>query len=134
MTIETLKQYRSLKAEIVELSIRKEQYYVCDVVKSSQKEHPFIQGRVKVEGYSNTVEVIKLKVAIITLMKKCDIIEKFVDNIDDSFTRRVFLLRYVAKKEGVMPMSWQRVATRMGISDESYPRRIHNRYMSRLDK
>lgn len=46
-------------------------------------------------------------------------LEDFIASVEDSQMRIILTLRYVQR------MSWQRVATEMGETDESYPRRKH---------
>jgi len=52
----------------------------------------------------------------------------FIDDIPDSLTRQIFSLRYI---DG---LSWQQVAFGIGESDEQFPRRVHNRYLRKLDE
>ena len=52
----------------------------------------------------------------------------FIDDIPDSLTRQIFMHRYI---DG---MSWQQVAFRVNEFDEQFPRRIHNRYLKKLDE
>lgn len=53
-------------------------------------------------------------------------IEKFISNIPDSRTRRVFQYRYI---DG---LSWLQIAMRMNKVHESYPRKIHDRYLENI--
>lgn len=48
----------------------------------------------------------------------------FIDDIEDSRMRQIMTYRYIYGE------SWQRVATRIGESDEQYPRRLHNRFLA----
>lgn len=47
----------------------------------------------------------------------------FIDDIPDSFTRQIFTCRYIDGD------TWQRVAFRVGNTDEQIPRKYHNRYL-----
>lgn len=53
---------------------------------------------------------------------------EFIDDIPDSLTRQIFMLRYI---DG---LSWQQIAFRVGEGDEQYPRRVHNRYLKQFDE
>lgn len=53
---------------------------------------------------------------------------EFIDDIPDSLTRQIFMLRYI---DG---LSWQQIAFRIGEGDEQYPRRVHNRYLKQFDE
>lgn len=50
----------------------------------------------------------------------------FVNSIEDSRTRRVFMMHYV------MGYSWQKIAFQIEASSESTPRLLHSRYLERL--
>lgn len=49
----------------------------------------------------------------------------YIDDIDDSELRQVMSYRYINGE------SWQRIAFRIGETDEQYPRRLHNRFLQR---
>ena len=51
----------------------------------------------------------------------------FIDDIPDSFLRQIFTCRYIDGD------TWQRVAFRVGNTDEQIPRKLHNRYLERAD-
>ena len=51
----------------------------------------------------------------------------FIDDIDDSRMRQIMTYRYIYGE------SWQRVATRIGETDEQYPRRLHNRFLAGVE-
>jgi len=50
----------------------------------------------------------------------------FVNSIEDSRTRRVFMMHYV------MGYSWQKIAFQIEASSESTPRLLHSRYLEKL--
>ena len=81
----------------------------------------------KVEGLAHTD---KLREVLIERKVKCEQlkikIEEFISNIPDSRTRRVFQYRYI---DG---LTWQQVSRRIGGYEESYPRKIHDRYLEGL--
>ena len=51
----------------------------------------------------------------------------FIDGVDDSRMRLILTCRYIDGD------TWQRVAFRIGESDEQYPRRLHNRFLDAAD-
>ncbi len=51
-------------------------------------------------------------------------VQDFINNIEDSKTRRVFTMHYL------YGWSWQKIAFSVGVTSEAAPRRLHNRYLS----
>ena len=126
-----LKQYKDLCREINELEnnyIKKlENRNVSDIVTGSNNEFPYQIMSFKVEGLAHTD---KLREVLVERKVKCEQlkikIEDFISNIPDSRTRRVFQYRYI---DG---LTWQQVSRRIGGYEESYPRKIHDRYLEGL--
>lgn len=50
----------------------------------------------------------------------------FIDGVEDSRMRLILTCRYIDGD------SWQRVAFRIGETDEQYPRRLHRRYLEKM--
>lgn len=139
---ELLKQYNDLKIEIRELevrieSLRKKKIKVeKDSVKGSNPHFPYEQKSFVVEGYDYVGadrKELRLKLLSKTLkdrLDKCEElklqIEQFINDIPDSRTRRVFQYRYIDN------MEWLPIAYRIGGYDESYPRKIHERYLEKI--
>ena len=48
---------------------------------------------------------------------------RFISEVEDSQMRQILTLRYVNG------MTWQRIAIEIGETDESYPRRKHNKFL-----
>lgn len=48
---------------------------------------------------------------------------EFIDGVPDSAMRQILTYRYIDGD------TWQRVAFRIGESDEQWPRRLHNRFL-----
>lgn len=48
---------------------------------------------------------------------------RFISEVEDSQMRQILTLRYVNG------MTWQRIAMEIGETDESYPRRKHNKFL-----
>lgn len=57
-------------------------------------------------------------------MEELGALYDYIDSIPESLLRRVFSLRYIDA------LSWQKVAFRLGETDEQYPRRMHQRYLA----
>ena len=133
-----LTQYTDLQAEIknLEKRIKKLENFKVehDVVTGSNSEFPYQPRSFKIEGY-NIQEVDrlnKLKELLVMRKLKCEEmkleIEKFISNIPDSRTRRVFQYRYI---DG---LSWLQIARRIGKYEESYPRKvIHDKYLEGIE-
>ena len=131
-----LTQYTDLKAEIKDLekSIDKLSDFKVehDKVTGSDSEFPYIKRSFTIEGYNiqNIDRLNELKKLLIDRKSKCEDmkleIEKFISNIPDSRTRRVFQYRYI---DG---LTWLQIAMRMNKVHESYPRKIHDRYLENI--
>ncbi len=133
-----LRQYNDLKEEIKDLEKRiknLENYKVeHDKVTGSNPYFPYQPRSFTIEGYNiqDIDKVNRLKNILIKRKQKCEDlileIEKFISNIPDSRTRRVFQYRYI---EG---LEWRPIARRIGRHDESYPRKmIHDKYLEGLE-
>lgn len=126
-----LKQYKDLCREINELEnnyIKKlENRNVSDIVTGSNNEFPYQIMSFKVEGLAHTD---KLRDVLVERKVKCEQlkikIEEFISNIPDSRTRQVFQYRYI---DG---LTWLQIAMRMNKVHESYPRKIHDRYLENI--
>ncbi|OLS02016.1 hypothetical protein [Tissierella creatinophila] len=133
----TLKQYNSLIKEIKELNeeierMKNKKYsYEKDSVTGSNSEFPYQPMNFNIEGIVTIDTTVKEKI-LINRKYKCEEIkleiEKFISDIPDSLTRRVFRYRYIDNLE------WLPIARRIGRHDESYPRKmIHDRYLEKID-
>jgi DNA-directed RNA polymerase specialized sigma24 family protein len=132
-----LTQYTDLQAEIKDLEkrIKKLENFKVehDKVTGSENEFPYIKRSFKIEGYNiqDIDRLNELKELLIDRKNQCEEfklqIEKFISNIPDSRTRRVFQYRYI---DG---LSWLQIARRIGKYEESYPRKvIHDKYLEGL--
>ena len=132
MTKAELSQYRSIAAEIVENEERIRESTLRDSVRGSSSEFPYTSHTVSIEGLDDSGDNSRLLKRQNELKRRKRRIEDFIDNIPDSETRRIFRYRYIVGKRR---QSWQRIAVKIGHYDESYPRRIHNRYLEKaVDK
>ena len=130
MTKKELLQYRYLLIEIKELENKIKNYegkIVTDKVQSSQREFPYTQYELKIQGVEDSLYIKKLREKLFYRIEKCKKlkvdIENFINNIEDSRTRLVFQLRYVEGR------SWVYISRQLGSPNESYARMIHNRYL-----
>ena len=131
-----LTQYTDLQAEIKDLEKRIDKLsnfkVEHDKVTGSDSEFPYIKRSFTIEGYNiqNIDRLNELKKLLIDRKSKCEDmkleIEKFISNIPDSRTRRVFQYRYI---DG---LTWLQIAMRMNKVHESYPRKIHDRYLENI--
>ena len=131
-----LTQYTNLQAEIKDLEkrIKKLENFKVehDKVVGSDSEFPYQPRSFKIEGYNirDTDRLNELKEVLIERKIKCEElkleIEKFISNIPDSRTRRIFQYRYI---DG---LTWLQIAMRMNKVHESYPRKIHDRYLENM--
>ena len=125
MTVEQLKQYRSICAEIEEKTIELNENIMRDAVKGSDVEYPYIQHTIQIAGRNDDK---RIKDHINKLKKQKTNIENFVDGIEDSLTRRIFEYRYIKGK--VIP-SWQSVAFKVGGNTGKGVQMIASRYMKK---
>ena len=108
MTKKELAQYRSLCDEIldIETSIRKNTEH--STVRGSDAEFPYLSHPMQVSGLQDTTDNQNTLIRVRKLKLKKQEIENFIDNIEDSLTRRIFRLRFVEGK------NWVQVAVRIG--------------------
>lgn len=134
-----LNQYTDLNQEIKELQKRIEKTenrkikVEHDKVRGSNPYFPYEPRNFNIEGYNyqeadkKEDRLVKLNRLLCKRKEKCEdmklTIEEFISNIPDSKTRRIFQYRYI---DG---LSWLQIAMRMNKIHESYPRKIHDRYL-----
>lgn len=126
MTAERLRQYKSIKAEIEELAEQIQMLESSDIVQGSDREFPYIKHNMKVETAEcdRTRELLRKELQLLkTEYRK---LNEFINNIADSEIRRIFRYRYI---EG---WTFKKIAFRMNETDESYPRRKHNKYLKNI--
>lgn len=132
-----LKQYNDLKAEIENLEKRiekcKKVKKETDRVTGSNPEFPYEPRSFIIEGYGiiDAEKLDKLESLLVDRNNSCqDIklkIEEFISTIPDSKVRRVFQYRYIDELE------WLPISRRIGGYEESYARKIHDRYLESID-
>ncbi|HCW73328.1 MAG TPA: hypothetical protein DHM90_05495 [Clostridiaceae bacterium] len=135
MIKEQLCEYRELQKEIKRLQARieklKDSKYgvVADIVKGSSKEFPYTEHPIHVEGFDgekkqSSINRVKELLTHRVGKSRAQTVEiaEFICNIDSVKIRTVFEYRYYDL------LTWQQIAYKIGVTDESYPRRIHDKY------
>ena len=135
---ETLKQYNSIREEIKELRReiarleKQETRYATDKVAGSDNQFPYAKKHFTISGIVEDRNLIRKKEILINRLEKCEEIkieiDRFITEIPDSKTRRIFKYRYIDE------MEWLPISMRFGKYDESYSRKIHERYLEGLDE
>lgn len=73
------------------------------------------------------IEIMELKEIIECNLRRYMIeynrLMRFISEVKDSQMRQILTLRYLNG------LTWQRIATEIGETDESYPRRKHNKFL-----
>ena len=127
MTKKELEQYRSVVPEIRETEERIKENTVTDTVSGSDVEFPYTKHSMSVAGlekneYNNALMSRRNK-----LQRQRRKVERYVDGIEDSLTRRIFRMRYI---EGEVRPSWQWIAFKVGAAgDGSTERKKHDRFL-----
>ena len=132
MTKKELEQYRSVVAEIRETEERIKENTVTDTVSGSDAEFPYTKHSMSVAGlekneYNNMLMARRNK-----LQRQRRKVERYVDGIEDSLTRRIFRMRYI---EGEVRPSWQWIAFKVGGGNtESSVKKRAYRFLKNIDK
>lgn len=118
--VKRLSQLRDMQREVDELSQRLAQLELDEC------------GRVLAPGLAARAEAAiddvraRMDARRVDCMEELGRLYAFIDDIPDSFLRRIFTFRYI---DG---LSWQQVAFRIGEHDEQYPRKLHNKYVKKV--
>jgi len=92
----------------------------------------YITGMPKAHGISDkianyVVEIADLKALLDLNLKKCfyelNRLNRYINSVDDSEMRMILSLRYING------LTWLQIAFSIGETDESYPRRKHNKFL-----
>ena len=96
-----------------------------------------ITGMPKTNGISDklanyVVETADLKALLDLNLKKCfyelNRLNRYINSVDDSEMRMILSLRYING------LTWLQIAFSIGETDESYPRRKHNKFLKISEK
>ena len=124
MTLERLEQYRSIVDEIAELGQQlAEQKLQRDTVKGSMPEYPYIETTIAICGYSPHI-VARLRRRQAKLICERIAIERFIDGIGDSLTRRVISLRFI---QGI---GWKKLCNKIPGNTPDSLRKLVVRYFA----
>lgn len=139
MTKEQLCEYRELQKEIIRLKDRitklSDAKYglVADIVKGSNKEFPYTQHQIHIEGFDAEKKQSNITRFQALLSKRVDKsiaqtleIAAFISNIESVKIRTIFEYRYYDL------LTWQQIAFKIGTTDEAYPRRLHENYLEQV--
>ena len=101
MTREQLEEYRSKKEEITELTYKlqnlgdNDEMVDNDVIMDYRSGYPVPQSVVGVDWNKYDNAKARYEQRLKKLQKECDEVEKFVESIEDSLTRRIFRMYYI---------------------------------------
>lgn len=125
MTKKELGQYRSLCDEILELETAIKENTEHSTVRGSDAEYPYLSHPMQVSGVQSTTDNQNTLIKVRKLKLKKQEIESFIENIEDSLTRRIFRLRFIEGK------NWRDVSANIGggNSEEAVRKRVC-RYLS----
>ena len=123
MTLELLKDYKSKKEEIKELSYKLEHpgdiVIGNDVIIDYRSGHPMPQAVVGIDWDKLDRLENRWKNRIIQLEAECQQVEEFVENIPDSFTRRIFRQCFIEGK------TQEQIARDLHINQSNISRKIN---------
>lgn len=131
MNKQLLIQYNDLLKEKEKLEKRinrleKQSEMVSDVVQNGYKRHAVIYGHdlIRAKKLKELYTTLKIREAMIIVQQTE--IEKFINEIEESYLRQIFTHRYIDN------MEWKQIAVLMCYADESVPRKRHDRYLAKM--
>lgn len=118
-----LKEREKLKKRIDKLE--KQTSMVSDVVQNGYKRHAVIFGYdlIRKKKLDELQMTLKIREAMI-IVQQAEI-EKYINEIEDSKTRQIFVHRYIDN------MDWYKIAIEMGYNNEDAPRKKHDRFLEK---
>ena len=130
--IRKLKAYRSICREIAEKKVERKSRMLHSAVRGSDSEFPYIQHTISIDGLDVTEENDRLLERIRELEQQKKEVEDFVDQIEDSLTRRIFEYRYI---QGDYKPDWRWIAAKVkGGNTPDGVRKIQERYLAKFKK
>lgn len=130
MDKQQLLQYRILKLEIEDLEDKLQNVktkLVMDKVQASAIEYPYNLYSLKICGLEEDAYTQRLQLMLRRRIRKCKRarleIEEYIDGIKDSRMRYIFTKRYI---DG---WTWVKISMRLGSTNESYSRLLHDRFL-----
>lgn len=97
MTIDKLKSYRGICAEIKDIKSKLSGSYVGDTVQSGSK-HPYSVHNVHIEGLVPSGNTVSLLARLSNLKKQKSEIEEYIEKIKDYQTKKIFELKFFEGK------------------------------------
>lgn len=114
MTIDELKNYRSICAEIADIKKELAGHYAGDTVQSGSK-HPYSVHNVRIEGYKSDSSTISLLTRLSVLERSRKEVDIFVKHIPYFKIRKAIKLYYIVPiEQGESKPTWESVADIMG--------------------
>lgn len=128
MTLKELKQYSSICSEILEIKTAINENTVHDTVRGSDSTFPYVTHAMSVSGVPEAQDNTRARARLRNLEIQKGNIERFIDGIEDSLTRRIFELRFLKG------WSWVKIAIKTGNNTSSSVKMICYRYMKNEKK
>ena len=129
VTKKELGQYRSLCDEIIELETAIKENTEHSTVRGSDATFPYLSHPMQVSGVQSTTDNQNTLIKVRKLKLKKQEIENFIENIEDSLTRRIFRLRFIDGK------NWVKVADDVGGNNTAdCVKKICYRYIDKVNK
>ncbi len=114
MTIEELKNYRSICAEIADIKKELAGHYTGDTVQSGSK-HPYSVHNVRIEGYKSDDSIISLLTRLSVLEHSRAEIEEFVKHVPSYILKKAIKIYYIKEIEpGEDKPTWESVVDEIG--------------------
>ena len=127
MTIDELKNYRSICAEIADIKKELAGHYAGDTVQSGSK-HPYSVHNVRIEGYKSDAETIKKLTRLSELNTQKDKITKFIFECPDNQMRYILHTKFIKGESNLY------IAMKLGYRDETIIRRKIKKYFQKAEK
>lgn len=127
VTKKELGQYRSICDEILELETAIKENTEHSTVRGSDAEYPYLSHPMQVSGVQSTTDNQKTLIRVRKLKLKKQEIENFIENIEDSLTRRIFRLRFIEGK------NWKQISVQIGGGNTDISlRQMMCRYLAKM--
>lgn len=125
MTIDELKRYRDICAEITDIKKELAGHYAGDTVQSGSK-HPYSVHNVRIEGYKSDSGTISLLSRLSVLERSRADVKAFVNCVPYYRAKKAFYLYYIApineedqnsRIKGIEPFVWDKKPTWEDVAD-----------------
>lgn len=119
------KEIKYLKRQIERLSyeIQNVNQIISDTPKGSNNQNKTESIAIDLADYKSLLEV-----NVRRYWQEKEKIERFIGSLEDSKLRLIMRLRYINC------LRWQEIAFEIGHYDESYPRRLHNKFLKNINR